>query len=131
MVPSIFPSLYTLLTLNISHPFFIYTTIASINILHFPFLLLKLATIYSNILYLILLILNLFSIPPSSHIIHIFVAGFSPNNSLYIQSSNRIIIITNYSLPIYRVSTDYSLLTIGCGKCTRDLFLYLSTFLFM
>ena len=116
--PPIFPSLYALLTLNVSHPPFTCTTIASINTLHFPFLLSKLTTIHPNILYLILPILDLFSIPPPSRIVYIFIAGFSPNNSLYVQSSNRIIITTNHSLPIYRVSADYSLLTIGCGKYT-------------
>ena len=129
--PPIFPSLYTLLTLNVSRPPFTYTITASINTLYFPFLLLKPATIHPNILRLILSILDLSSIPPPSCVVHIFIAGFLPNNPLYIRSSNGMIIITNHSLSIYRVSADYSLLTTGCGKCTQDLFLHLSTFLFM
>ena len=128
---SIFPSLYALLTLDVSRPPFTYTITASINTLYFPFLLSKLATIHPNILRLILLILDLSSIPPPSRIVHIFVAGFLPNNPLYIRSSNGIIIITNHSLPIYRVSADYGLLTTSCGKCTRDLFLHSPTFSFM
>ena len=129
--PPIFPSLYALLTLDVSRPPFTYTTTASIDTLHFPFLLSKPATIHSNILLLILPILDLSSIPPPSRIVHIFVAGFSPNNSLYVRSSNGMIITTNYSLPTYRVSADYDLLTTGCGKCTRDLFLHSPTFSFM
>ena len=114
---SIFSSLYALLTLDISRPPFTCTTMASIDMLYFPFLFSKLATIHSNILRLILSILDLSSILLSSHVVYIFVAGFLSNNPLYIRSSNGIIIITNHSLSIYRVSADYSLLTIGCGKC--------------
>ena len=131
MAPSIFPSLYALLTLDVSRPPFTCTTMASIDTLYFPFLLSKLATIYSNILRLILLILDLSSIPPPSRVVYIFVAGFLPNNPLYVRSSNGIIIITNHSLSIYRVSTDYGLLTTSCGKCIRDLFLHSLIFLFI